>query len=86
MVWPMCSTTRGKYDEALGWYRRVLTGFEKSLDKGHPETLCAVYCMANVFWRQGKYDEAVEWCRRVLDGRENSLAMTTQIRSSLSVV
>ena len=64
---------QGKYDEALGWYRRVLTRFEKSLGKGHPETLCAVYCMANVFWRQGKYDGAVEWYRRVLDGRESSL-------------
>ena len=55
---------QGKYDEALEWFRRALTGEEKkSLGKDHPDRLFTVYCMAKVFWRQGKYDEAMEWCR-----------------------
>ena len=64
---------QGKYDEALEWYKRALTGDEKSLDKNHPDTLSTVYSMASVFQKQGKYDEALEWYRRALAGQEKSL-------------
>ena len=53
---------QGRFDEALEWYRRALTG-EKSLGKDHPSTLSTVYGMASVFSSQGKYDEALEWHR-----------------------
>ena len=33
---------KGRFDEALEWYRRMLAGNEKSVGKDHPDTLLTV--------------------------------------------
>ena len=68
-----------KYDEALNWYRRALSGKERSLGKDYPNTLITVHQMAIVFFRQGKYDEHSL-------GKRSPWERATQIRRSLSMV
>ena len=40
---------QGKYDDALEWYRRALSGRERALGKDHPSTLTTVHNMALLF-------------------------------------
>jgi Tfp pilus assembly protein PilF len=65
--------SQGKYDDALEWYRRALSGQEQALGSDHPSTLTTVHNMASVFDSQGKYDDALEWYRRALSGEERAL-------------
>ena len=60
---------------ALEWYQRVLSGEEKQLGVGHPDTLITLDNMALVFGNQGKYDMALEWHQRALAGREKHMGV-----------
>ncbi|RVD84000.1 uncharacterized protein DFL_005767 [Arthrobotrys flagrans] len=64
---------QGKYDEAMQWYERALSGKENTLGKDHPSILNTVNNMASVFKNQGKYDEAMQWYERALAGKEKAL-------------
>jgi tetratricopeptide (TPR) repeat protein len=55
------------------WYQRALDGREKTLGKGHPDTLATFHNMASVFDNQGEYDKALTWYQRAFDGREKML-------------
>ncbi|KAK6356063.1 hypothetical protein TWF718_000437 [Orbilia javanica] len=66
-------SNQGKYDEAMQWYERALSGKEKILGKHHPSTLDTFNDIARVFVNQGKYDEAMQWYERALAGREKTL-------------
>ncbi|KAK3201035.1 hypothetical protein GRF29_213g764680 [Pseudopithomyces chartarum] len=81
---------RGKYNEAVMFYRRALEGREKELGIQHPDTLTRVSDLASVLLYQGKYDEAEKLNRRALEGREKELGIqhphTLLSVSNLSVV
>ncbi|KAL7268584.1 hypothetical protein RUND412_008787 [Rhizina undulata] len=66
---------QGRYDEAIEWYRKALTGYEKSIwiSKGHSAKIKILHNMALVFDSQGRYDEALEFNQRALAGLEKSL-------------
>ena len=59
----------GRYNEAMEWYSRALTGYEKALGVDDPTTLTMVYYVAVIYKNQGQYDKALEWYQRVGPGR-----------------
>jgi tetratricopeptide (TPR) repeat protein len=65
---------QGRYDSALEFFQRALTGREK-ISKDHPDTLTTVNCIVSVLDSQGKYNESIEQYERALRGREKALGM-----------
>ncbi|KAI5836931.1 hypothetical protein DFP73DRAFT_620673 [Morchella snyderi] len=65
---------QGRYDSALEFFQRALTGREK-ISKDDPDTLTTVNCVASVLDSQGKYNESIEQYERALRGREKALGM-----------
>ncbi|KAH0556857.1 hypothetical protein GP486_005356, partial [Trichoglossum hirsutum] len=59
---------KGSYGMAENMDRESLETREKTLGKGHPDTLTSVSILASVLRRQGKYEEAEAMNRRALDG------------------
>ena len=57
---------------AAEWYKRALTGEERSLGPNHPDTLRTIHDMATVFDEMGQYETALEWYKRALAGQEKS--------------
>ncbi|ERF76311.1 hypothetical protein EPUS_04169 [Endocarpon pusillum Z07020] len=62
-----------RYDEALEWYHRALTGRKKSLGEEHKDTLYTMYNIGLILQIQQRYDEALEWYHQFLTGSEKSL-------------
>ncbi|KAF3922296.1 hypothetical protein ABW20_dc0107567 [Dactylellina cionopaga] len=69
---------QGRYDEAMQWYERALTGYEAALGKDHPSTLATVNAIAIILDNQGKYEEAMQWYERALTGCETALGKDHQ--------
>ncbi|RPB23397.1 TPR-like protein [Terfezia boudieri ATCC MYA-4762] len=65
----------GRHNEALGWYRWALAGYEKVFGVDHPRTLKTVHNIASVYDNQGQYEKALEWYGRALAAREKALGL-----------
>lgn len=63
----------GNHEEAIEWYRRTLSGQEKSLGPEHPDKLITIHNMGVALYEKGNYEEALTWCRRALTRREKIL-------------
>ena len=48
----------GKYEEAEGYFRRALEGFDKALGATHPNTLVSAKNFAILLDEQGKHEDA----------------------------
>jgi hypothetical protein len=51
---------QGEHGQDLQWYLRALNGREKTLGRGHPDTLNSINSMANVFKHPGEYGKALQ--------------------------
>jgi len=58
---------QGKYDDALKWFRRALSGQERALGPDHPSTLTTVHNMTSAK-SQRKYGGALGLFRRPIMG------------------
>ncbi|RPB23405.1 hypothetical protein L211DRAFT_825248 [Terfezia boudieri ATCC MYA-4762] len=65
----------GRHNEALGWYKWALAGYEKVFGVDHPRTLKTVHNIAFVYDNQGQYEKALEWYGRALPAREKALGL-----------
>ena len=62
-----------QYPEALEWFKKASTIYEKVLGKEHPDTATTYNNIGGVYDRQGDYPRALEWYEKALAVSEKVL-------------
>lgn len=64
---------RGRYNDALQFYKAAAVTFQDILGPEHTQTLTTTNSIANLLDGQGKYEESLQWHQKTLAAREKAL-------------